>query len=103
MLLNKGSFENLKADRSKAVILAVILVYFLLSVVCTRCFYRIQYSIVSHLYLSCCGLITSVLEERAHLSASFTCNDFILCGFCSERFSLGMACFISLWHSLCLP
>ena len=30
---------------------------------------RILYSIVSHLYVSCSGLITSVGEERVNLSA----------------------------------
>ena len=30
---------------------------------------RILYSIVSYLYVSCSGLITSVGEERANLSA----------------------------------
>ena len=31
--------------------------------------YRILYSIVSYLYVNCSGLITSVGEERADLSA----------------------------------
>ena len=30
---------------------------------------RILYSIVSYLYVSCCGFITSVGEERVDLSA----------------------------------
>ena len=35
---------------------------------------HILYSIVSYLYVSCSRLITSVCEERANLSAIFTCN-----------------------------
>ena len=42
---------------------------------------RILYSIVSYLYVSCRGSITSVGEERANLYLQ-------LCGFCSERLSL---------------
>ena len=46
---------------------------------------RILYSIVSYLYVSCSGSITSVGEERANLSAIVY---LLLCGFCSERFPL---------------
>ena len=55
------------------------------------------YSIVSYLYVSCSGSITSVGEERASLSAVIY---LWLCGFCSERFPLplgawaGLCCFI---------
>ena len=35
---------------------------------------RILYSIVSYLYESCSGSITSVGEERANSSAIITCN-----------------------------
>ena len=49
---------------------------------------RILYSIVSYLYVSCSGLITSVGEERTNLSAIvyLICN--YVSGFCSERFPL---------------
>ena len=40
--------------------------------VCVSC--RILYSIVSVLYVSCSGSITSVEEVRPNFSASFTCN-----------------------------
>ena len=55
---------KLATDRYKA----VILVYFLSNVfgVCVSC--RILYFIVSYLYVSCSGSITSVGEERANLS-----------------------------------
>ena len=43
------------------------------------------YSIVSYLYVSCSGLITSVGVERANFSA-IVCLQ--LCGFCSEWFPL---------------
>ena len=46
---------------------------------------RILYSIVSYVYVSCSGSITSVGEERANLSAIVYLK---LCGFCSERFPL---------------
>ena len=42
-------------------------------------------SIVSYLYVSCSGSITSVWEERANLSDIVY---LLLCGFCSERFPL---------------
>ena len=43
------------------------------------------YYIVSYVYVSCSGSITSVGEERAYLSAIVSLK---LCGFCSERFPL---------------
>ena len=46
---------------------------------------RILYSIVSYLYISCSGSITSFGEKRANLSAIVYLE---LCGFCSERFHL---------------
>ena len=46
---------------------------------------RILYSIVSKLYVSFSGSITSVGEERANLSAIVY---LLLCGFCSGRFLL---------------
>ena len=46
---------------------------------------RILYSVVSYLYLSCSGSITSAGEERANLSAIAY---LWLCSFCSERFPL---------------
>ena len=68
-------FKGLR--RSKAVILVLFLLHvFGLGVSC-----RILYSIVSYLYVSCRGSITSVGEERANLSAIVY---FKLCGFCSE-------------------
>ena len=48
-------------------------------------FCRISYSIVSYLYASCSGSITSVWEERANLSAIVYLLFF---GFCSESFPL---------------
>ena len=66
---------------------------------------RISYSIISYLYVSCSGSITSDGEERASLSAiSFTCYYVfsVLRGFLSF-WVLGMGCVISLWHSLSLP
>ena len=56
---------------------------------------RILYSIVSYLYVSCSGSITSVGEERANVSAIV-----YLCCVSSERFPLplgawgGLRCFI---------
>ena len=44
---------------------------------------RILYSIVSYLYVSYNGSITSVGEERANFLLSFTGN------YCLERFPLG--------------
>ena len=61
------------------------------------------YSIVSYLYLSLSGLITSVWEERANISASVY---LLLCGLCSGVFSssvLGIGCVKLLWHSMGLP
>ena len=46
---------------------------------------RILYSIVSYLYVSCSGSITSVGEERGDFSAIVNLK---LCGFCSERFPI---------------
>ena len=45
----------------------------------------ILYSIVSYLYVSCSGSITSVGEERANFS---TIIYLLLCGFCSYGFHL---------------
>ena len=63
--------------------------------------FRILYSILSYLYVSCSGSITSVGEEKANLSAIVY---LLLCGFCSGGFLfllvLGMGCVISFWHSL---
>ena len=62
-----------------------------------------MYSIVTHLYVSCSGSITSVGEESANLSAMLTCNYMV-----SVRWGflfllvLGMGCLILLCHSLCL-
>ena len=55
----------LATDSSKA----VILVYFLLNVFGVGISCRILYSIVSYLYVSGSGSITSVWEKRANLSA----------------------------------
>ena len=60
-----------------------------------------SYSIVSHLYSSCSGLITSVEKERANLS---TCNYVVSV----KRgilflWVLGIGCVILLWHSHGLP
>ena len=49
---------------------------------------RSLYSIVSYIYISCSGLITSVVEERANLSAIVY---LLLCGFCSEKFPLHLS------------
>ena len=46
---------------------------------------RILFSVVSYLYVSCSGSITSVGEERANLSA-IVCLYF--CCFCLERLPL---------------
>ena len=58
--------------------------------VCVSC--HIWYSVVSFLYVSFNGLITSVGEERANFSLSITSyysdSDFELCVICSERFPL---------------
>ena len=61
-----------------------------------------MYSIVSNLYVSCGGSITSVGEERAKLS--FTCNYVVSVrrGFLFI-WVLGLGCVILLWHSLSLP
>ena len=71
----------LATDRSKA----VVLVLFLLNVLGTGVSCRNLYSFVVYLYLSGSGSITSVGEERAHLSAVIY---LLLCGFCLERFPL---------------
>ena len=52
---------------------------------------RILSSIVSYLYVSCSGSITSVWEERANLSAIVY---LLLCGFRSERFPFSSGCFL---------
>ena len=46
--------------------------YLMLVGICVSCGY--SYSIVSYLYVSCSGTITSVGEERANFLLSFTCN-----------------------------
>ena len=45
----------------------------------------ISYSIVSYLYVSFSGFITSISEERAYFSAIVYLS---LCDFCSEGFTL---------------
>ena len=65
--------------------------YFMLFGVGASC---ILHSIVSYLYVSCRGTITSVGEERANFSAIFTCN--LICGFCSEGVSSSSWCLR--WH-----
>ena len=61
----------------------------------------VLHSIVSYLYVSCSGSITSVGEERANLSAIVYLYS---CGFCSERFPLplgawdGLRYFIVAFH-----
>ena len=55
---------------------------------------RILYSIVSYLYVSCNGSITSDGEERANLSGIVNLK---LCGFCSERVPLPLGA----WDGLC--
>ena len=60
----------------------------------------ILYSIVSHLYVSCSGSITSVGEERANLSAIVY---WLLCGFCSEMFSLPLVASDGLRYRWVLP
>ena len=57
----------------------------------------ISYSIVSYLYVSFSGLITSVREERAIFSAIIVVSvwrDYLF------LFVLGIGCIILLWHSL---
>ena len=49
--------------------------------------FRILYSIVSYLHVSCSGSITSIEAERANLSAIIYLY-IELCGFCSERLPL---------------
>ena len=65
---------------------------------------RILCSIVSYLYVSCSGSITSVGEERANLSVIVY---LLLCGSVRRGFLfllvLGMGCILLLWHSLGLP
>ena len=63
---------------------------------------RILYSIVSYLYISCSGSITSVGEERELACLlSFTCNYVVPVrrGFLFFLV-LGMGCVIFLWYSL---
>ena len=64
---------------------------------------RILYSIVSYLYVSCSGSITSVVAEERELICllSFTCNYvvFVRRGFLF-LLVLGMGCVVLLWHSL---
>ena len=66
---------------------------------------RISYSIVSYLYVSFSGLITSVGEERANFSALVYL--YLICGSVRLGFLillvLGIGCVILLWHSLGLP
>ena len=65
---------------------------------------RTLYSIVSYLYVSCSGSITSVAKERAKCLLPFTCNYVVSVrtGFLF-LLVLGMGCVILLWHSLGLP
>ena len=62
------------------------------------------YSFVVYLHVNGSGLITSVGEERASLSAVVY---LYLCGFCLERFPLPLGAWnglrFLLWHSLSLP
>ena len=106
----------LATDRSKAVVLVLfLLIVFGVGVLC-----RNLYSFVVNLYVNGSGSITSVVEEKANLSA-VVCR--WLCGFCyvclfflfffwllffwGEGFLflwvLGMGYVILLWHSLSLP
>ena len=59
--------------------------------------WRILYSIVSYLYVSCSGSITSVGEERANLSAIGYLK---LCGFFLERFPLPRGAWNGLRYSI---
>ena len=65
---------------------------------------RILYFIVSYLYVSCSGSITSIGEERANFLLSFTCN-YVVSVRRGFLFLLvpGMGCVILLWHTLGLP
>ena len=65
---------------------------------------RILYSSVGYLSISGSGSITSIWEERANLSAMFTCNYVVSVrrGFLF-LWVLGMGRVILLWHSLSLP
>ena len=56
------------------------------------CFVSFSCSIVSYLYFSCSGSITSVGEEREYFSAFA-----YLCGFCNEWFPLPLGA----WDGLC--
>ena len=65
---------------------------------------RILYFIVSCLYVTCNGSMTSVGIERVVCLLSFTCNYVVSVqrGFLFLSV-LGMGCVILLWHSVCLP
>ena len=70
--------------------------------VCVSC--RNLYSFVVYLYINGNGSITSVGEERAYLSAVFTCNYVVsFWGGFIFLWVLGMCYVILLWHSLNLP
>ena len=64
--------------------------------VCVSC--RILYSIVTYLYVSCSGSITSAGEERANESAIV-----YLCGFCSKRFPLPLGAWDGLRSLMVAP
>ena len=67
---------------------------------------RILYSIVSYLYVSCSGSITSVEEEGVNLICllSFTFKYVVsVRRGCLFLLVLGLCCVILLWHSLSLP
>ena len=63
-----------------------------------------MYSFVVYSYVNGSGSITSVVEERANLSAVVTCNYVVSVwkGFLF-LWVLGMGYVILLWHSLSLP
>ena len=90
----------LATDRSKA----VVLVKFLLNVFGVGVSCCNLYSFVVYLYVNGSGSITSCGEERATLSAVFTCNYVVSVwrGFLF-LWMLGMGYVILLWHSLSLP
>ena len=87
-----GSF--LATDRSKA----VVLMLFLLNVFGVGVSCRNLYSSVVYLYVNGSGLITSVGEEIANLSASVY---LLLCGFCFERFPLPLGAWDGLRYFYC--
>ena len=62
--------------------------------------YRILYSIVSYLYVSCSGSIISVGEGRTFVCLYYVAS--VRRGFLF-LWVLGMGCVILLWHSLSIP